>query len=727
MNLNEILTNLQQSVVDEADISDDEISHQRERNMRAYYMEPLDSDVDNTEEGEDSSVDENTTNRNDFVTSDVFDTVEDTKAVIVETFASHRNVIRFKPSDENDMQRVELANAYIKKCFWDKNNGYDFIQGAAHDGCIAKNAIAKTYWAEEDESEELSVDGMTLEQVLDLMATTDAVVEPADDFEMAEVEQDTPAGPMVLIMCTGHVTRTTDVSHQKLELVAPESFFAGHDQTSEEFLIAQDRVEMIKDELAEMGVTDDQLAQLTPESAKELLDEETVRHENDSTYDFYEEHMITEGQGKVWLYNGHFWADIDDNGPRAWYIRYCGHLVIGDEDAWDITQDDITVKEAIEKGYIRPLKRMPYRVWSPYPLTHRWSGMALADPVYVIQEMRSKMHRSIIDYMARTNNPRTQGSSENIKNFNEFINNEIGGFIDLEDPAETVEALDQPQMTPLVFNTLEMVTQERDERVPVTRLAAGRNQDAISNQNAEKMIDKLATRGERRVAMVCRNFAEFLRDIFKDIYLIGVENDEKPMMLKVGDEWQQVIPAKMPRNADMEISPALTPEQAFMEAQRMLALHNTMLADEVLAEMYMPMNRYQMMIEVAELMDRQDMGRFITSPESEEYQQAQQVKQQMAQQQQEQMMQMQMVIPQMQAQIAMLQLQLKAKTDTAELSLKEREVNVKEQTATVDAEDKRVDIEAGRLENAASKMGIFDLVAGLDIDGQANQTASQGG
>ena len=314
-----------------------------------------------------------------------------------------------------------------------------------------------------------------------------------------------------------------------------------------------------------------------------------------------------------------------------------------------IDYESLELDEAIKEGYVRPLKRLPYHVWSPYPLSHRWNGMAVADPVYAIQNIRTRMQRSIVDYMARTNNPRMQGSAENILNFNEFIENPVGGFADLEDPSLPVTPIPQSQMSGLVFQTLEMVTQERDERVPVTRLSSGRNQDVISNQNAESMIDKMASRGDKRMAKIARTYATFLKGILQDLYFTGIENDEKPVMVEVEGEYQQVIPKQLPKLSVMSIRVALTPQESAEEARALLVKHQTYMTDPVLSEMYLPQDRYRLMQEVSKLMDQDDP--FLSAPDSPEYQQAQQQRQQSMQAQEQQAFQMQTMMVQMQAQI----------------------------------------------------------------------------
>lgn len=706
MTLDEILNNLHQSVVLESNTGDSESSSQRERNYAAYYMEKAEA-----EEDDDSAL-------SDFVTSDVFDVVEDTKAALSEAFAPHRNMIRFKSGGPDDVQQVALANQYARKIFWDKNKGHGFIRDAAHDGCVAKNAVAKIYWKEDEEAEEIPVDGMSPEQVLALLQQEN--VEPSEDFESEIVEVEGFEIPQF----SGSLTITQDISFQCLELIPPENFFADHNQSdSRNFLVAQDRVATTFDELKEMGASDAQIDSLNPNTSTDLRDvEDIARHEIDSTYQFYQNQTITDGQDEAWVYNGHFWADIDGNGARAWYVKYCGKLVIGADGVTD-EFDSMEVSDAIKDGFIRPLKRMPYHTWTPYPLSHRWSGMAVADPVCVIQDLRSRMHRSIVDYMARTNNPRLQGSADNIKNFNEFIENPIGGFVELDDPTIPVTAIDQPQMSPLVFQTLEMVTQERDERVPVTRTAAGRNQDVISNQNAESMVDKMASRGEKRMAMIARNFAEFLKGILEDLYLTGIEYDEKPIRLEVNGEQQEVIPRQMPKRMDMEISVALTPGEAMIEAQRLSLLHQTFLSDPVLSEMYLPKNRYALQSEIAELMDRNDFDRFLSNPDDPEYQQIQQSNAQMQQQQEKAMQEFQLQMIKMQGDIAMQLEDMKAQQknndaqmkyviEQAKLSLKDREVSVDEATASIDNDDKRINMETQHLENIAVSAGLNELANG---------------
>ena len=700
MNLDEVMTSLYQQVV--RDASDSEISYQRQRNYRAYYMEPLESDE--KAEGDDST--DAVGGRTDFRTSDVFDTVEDTKSALSETFAPHRNTIRFKRTGPDDEAQVDLANEYVKEVFWNKNHGAEFVRDASHDGCLAKNAIAKVYWKEDEEAEEMSVGPLTPEQVLVALERED--VEPAQDFEATEID-----GMMAF---TGNLTVTRDTSYQCLELVAPENFFGDEDATSERgFLCAQDRVQMTFDELQELGASQQQIDSLNPyEADGASWSEDLARHTNDSTEAaFFEQEVVIEGQDEVWVYNAHFISDLDGNGPRPWYVKYCGMLLIGDEDV--VEYGEMTMEEAIEKEYIKPLSRLPYHTWSPYPLSHRWTGMASADPVYMIQEMRTKMHRSIIDYMSRTNNPRLQSDAENIRNYDEFIENPIGGFADLEDPTTPIMAVDQPQMSPLVFQALEMVTQERDERVPVTRLGSGRNQDVISNQNAESMVEKMAARGDKRMATIARNFAIFLKNIMLDLYQVGIEHDEKPVVLEIQGDYQQVIPKELPRYTDMVVRTALTPQEAQTEAMQLLTMHQSYLADPVLNQMYLPTDRYQLMGDVAELMDKQT--NYLSSPDSDEYKSAMMQQQQAMEQQTQQHFQMQQALLGMQGQFQQQIEGMKAELRRFEIMMdaqqKERDQDREEFDSRVNARLKaaqtdktEVDTEAQAIENTLVKAGV---------------------
>lgn len=712
MTLDEILANLQAAVVSSSNEGDSESSRQRERNYRAYYMEPLDSDTEDT-------------NLSQFVSSDVFDVVEDTKAALSSAFAPHRNVIRFKQTNTDDADQVELGNQYVRSVFWGKNKGEAFIRDAAHDGCLAKNAIAKVYWKEQSEIAEISVEGLPLDVVEEMLL--EEGVEPSDSLDKQITEVETPDGIEMVESAFGYVLAEKDTSFQCVELIAPENFFADQSQVdADKFLTAQDRVEVSFDELKEMGVDDAQIDSLTA-STNDIRDtEDSARHVNDSTYEFYNNETITEGQTGAWLYNAHFLAELDDGGVKAWHIKYTGSVIIGDDDAID-SFEDMDIDEAINGGYISEMKQLPYHTWSPYPLSHRWSGMAVADPVIVIWEMRTKMQRSIIDYMARTNNPRMQGSAENVVNFNDMIENPIGGFIDLDDPAIPVSPVQQPQMSPMVFQTLEMITQERDERVPITRTAAGRNQEAVSNQNAASMIENMASRGEKRMAMVARGFAAFLKDIMLDMYNNGIDYDDKPVTLEVNGEYVEVIPSQLPKRDDMVVAVALTTSEATSEAQRLLALHQTMVADPMISTFYTEKNRYQMMNEVAELMDRKDFSRFLTDPSDPEFMQQQQQAQQQQMQADQQSMQMQqqfqvsliqaqgemaMQIEGMKAQQRDSEAKMNGMIKQVELMLKEREVDIDEATASVDAEDRMVDVETKELENKAIKMGLLELTGG---------------
>ena len=91
----EIVGILKQKVFGSDSYNQSEQAKQRQDAMNMYYLNPLGNESEGT-----SSIQ----------SSDVFDAVEGTKAVIHEALTSGRDLLHFDPLNENDVDQCKMAN-----------------------------------------------------------------------------------------------------------------------------------------------------------------------------------------------------------------------------------------------------------------------------------------------------------------------------------------------------------------------------------------------------------------------------------------------------------------------------------------------------------------------------------------------------------------------------------------------------------------------------------------
>ena len=109
-------------------------------------------------------------NTSDYVSQEVFDSVEGLKAKLLRVFRSTRDVVRFVPVSEADVDNAQLRTEYVKRIF--NKNGYKILHDCFHDGLLSRLATVKRSWSER---EVIDVETFRLVVVLN----DDVFVEPA--------------------------------------------------------------------------------------------------------------------------------------------------------------------------------------------------------------------------------------------------------------------------------------------------------------------------------------------------------------------------------------------------------------------------------------------------------------------------------------------------------------------------------------------------------------------
>ena len=161
------------------------------------------------------------------------------------------------------------------------------------------------------------------------------------------------------------------------------------------------------------------------------------------------------------------------------------------------------------------------------------------------------------------------------------------------------------------------------------------NEAAVTNQNASDMIDKLTTAGRRRVTMAARDFARtFLIPLCQHICKMAMENDQTQDQIEMKGQMIPVIPAQWSDDdLEMEVAAALTPDEAQRNAASLMMVHQSMMQDPMMGEIYGVMQRHALFDHIFDLMGVKNTAAFMLSPQSPEFQQMQEMKQMQQQEQ----------------------------------------------------------------------------------------------
>ena len=567
-----------------------------------------------------------------YVSMDVYDAVESMKAALLETFSTGYKTVRFAAQTGEDVRIAEIATAYCDYVANRQNNLFEVMQSIIHDGLVARAGIAKVYWDEREES--------YLEPIQDLTEEEFDQVVAQDNVEIEEVEQDE------LGLYSGDLRVFTDASQVAIEAIAPEQFIIEPQAKSlDDVIFCGHRTTMTISELREAGYDEKLIAKIGDHEDVEMETDPEVlaRHEEIGSDRGFNAKGYQDQVRSVTVYELYIDIDLDASGIAETYkVIKAGNVVLHKEKC--------TYK--------------PFVAFVPLPIPHSFFGSNFGSKVMPIQTARTVLTRSILDHAMITNNPRYTVVKGGLTNPRELIDNRVGGIVNVSRP-DAINPMPQAPLNPFIFQTIQMLDEDKEDTTGVSRLSQGLNKDAISKQNSAAMVEQLATMSQQRQKIIARNFANnFLRPLYQMIYQLVVENEPQAKIVEIAGDYVEVSPGDWGSKRDVTVELHLGYGEQEQEAQKYLALHSMMSQDPTLASMYTPENQYKLMSHVMEYNGIKNVKDYLTPPSELPEQQpdpAQQMAMQMQQKQmelQERQTQVAEMKAQMDAQIAQMKLQL---------------------------------------------------------------------
>jgi len=617
----ELLSTLERNI-DAADTyANSEVGDQRDKAHRYYYGEPMGNEV---------------RGRSQHVSRDVFDAVEACKALMLETFSADRNICRFDPQSPDDVNTARLASAWTNYNFYRQNNGYKILADVIHDALVAKTGVVKRYWKADYRYESEEFEQFSENEFNVMMSAPD--VELIDLMEESvEVVDEQTGAAYSQVAISGSTRRRIDISKVCVETVEPEDFLINpRAKTVQDSDFCSHRMARTRGELLSEGFDPDVVAK---------LDEEDMLKEDGSI-----------GRDSVDSFR-HDRFGLDDSRDREYVTLYESYIKRHDPELNECVYYKCIHSRRVMLD-IEMVAEMPFRTFTPFPLPHRFYGMSLADQLCDLQKTMSSLKRGVVDHLMLTTTSRWVANLSLVKNPRDLLDNRVGAVVDVmsPNPESVVRPLPTPQLNSNVYAAIENFEQEKEQRSGSSRMSRGMDTTAISKQNSSDLINTFMNASNRRIMVMCRNFAEnFLKPLMQDLYRLGVEYENETVMLQLDGSFQPVTPSALGDRTEMTVAVALTPEEQQAEAQKLLTLDTQFSsnpADPTAGGLYGQQQRHALLSRAFELLNIKDGAAFLQDPNDPAYQQQQMQQQQMQQQQQQAQEQMQMEQMQFQAQLA---------------------------------------------------------------------------
>jgi hypothetical protein len=515
-----------------------------------------------------------------YISTEVYDAVEGMRAQLLETFSAGREIVKFTATGPEDVEAARIATEYCDHVVFSQNDGYGLFNDVITDGLMARAGIVKVYWHEcyDDVDEEFAD---MPEEGVQLMAASDEV-------STLDSEQDEVTG-----LYSGKLTRRIDRSYVKIETINPEEF--GIDinakELSSKYFTAHKTVMHI-DDLLDMGFSRKEIEEAGASARTTHTDtdyEKMLRSQID----------MTDGEEDA----ENNWYEVaecyikarvgSDEYSKLYKVLRLGELTLDQQEVDDI----------------------PFVAFVPLPIPHAFYGNNFAARVMPTQNVQTVLTRAIVDHASITVNPRYTVLKGALTNPRELLDNRLGGLVNVSRP-DAVQPLEQANLNPFVFQTLELLKTRNEETTGLSGLSQGLNKDAVSKQNSDAMIERLVGLSQVRQKVIARNFAnKFLIPLYLKVYNLVIAKEDKKKVVELAGNWVEVNPSEWKERRAANATIHLGYRENDREAEELINLAGLMTQHPKLNTMFTETNAYKLAVNVMKLKGHQNFNDYITPPE----------------------------------------------------------------------------------------------------------------
>lgn len=521
-------TGLQSAVAaeieDAIDYIDTVVSPDRAKAIEYYRGEPFGTEEDG---------------RSGYISTDVRDTVLGMLPPLMRIFAGAERIAEFSPSNAEDIPVAEQATDVIHYIFQKKNPGFSILYSTFKDALVSKTGIVKWWYEEQADTNEYEFSGLTDGEIA-LLASDPELTILEMEMEVSGKADMTTGGEIVPMGPPVYEVKVRRVKKQQSYCVAgvpPEEFLI--DRKARDLdtasLVAHRQIKTVSD-LVAMGY-DEELLLANSSAGDDDLETNQERFARNP----YEDYQIS-----------------TRNDPASRKVLYIESYIRYDRNGDGIAEllKVCTVGGGYKVVDVEGCDEIPFALFTPDPEPHTVIGLSEADKVMDIQETKSEIMRDMLDSLAQSIHPRT-AVVEGQVNIDDVLNNETGAIIRMRAPG-MVQPFSQPFVGQAAYPMLDYMDQIKESRTGVSKASQGLNADALQS-STRAAVAATVSAAQGRVELVARIFAETgLKRMFRGLLRMIVKHQDKPMVVRLRNQFVPVDPRSWNADMDVEINVALS-------------------------------------------------------------------------------------------------------------------------------------------------------------------------
>lgn len=513
--------------------NDGELQEERVKAMRAYTREPY----GNEEEG-----------RSAVVASDVFDAVEGMLPDLIEVFTSSEKAVVFEPVGPEDEEGAEQVTNACNYVFYKQNNGFLILYTALKDALLLKTGAVK--WFHEKKrvptfTRYSGVDEMQIALFMqdnpeaEIIEQEEAELSPeeAQQFQQMAAEQ---------YQMTGLMPEMPRRFNVKVKTIQEEAYCCVVAIPPEELQVSRRHDSpLLKDcpyvchvtrrsvsELREMGYTVE-ASELRAATYENVTD---YRENNGGRFDDWEdEDPVDESMVRGYLRDEYVLVDYDGDGiaERRNIVRLGDRILAN-----------------------RECSHVPIAAWTPYIMTHAFSGMSVADLVEDFQRIHTTIMRQQLDNLYLANNQETivtmDAQGNPMADIDSLLNRRPGGII-MEKGQGNVRPYQERWQGIEAMPMLEQLQGEKENRTGWTRYSQGLDGDSLNKTATGAQM--IMNASQKRMKLMARIAAECLvAPMFQGIFKVLTDNGMEKLSYRLNGKYVQADPQEWRDQYDMTIN-----------------------------------------------------------------------------------------------------------------------------------------------------------------------------
>ena len=475
--------------------------------------------------------------QSEFVSTDVRDSVLFMLPSIMRTFFGTTKIVEFIPHGPEDIQLAKQQTDYINYVIQQKNPGFKVLYDAFKDALIRKTGFVKAYWddsitASTHEYTDISPEAY---QALTLDPNVEVIEEKIEMQSMTimnpetgeEITQETPASYDVKIR------RVKAKDQVVIEAVPTEEILISRharDLNSSPY-VAHRMVKTVSD-LVAMGYDKEQMEEFAGSGSAVDEDSYDLEQARNPYADFTGVDRADSNSKSVLYIEHYVFYDLDGDGIDE-RIRVC------------------TVGNGLNIVNSTPWDDLPITLFCPDPEPHTSIGSCPADYLMPIQAAKSQIMRDTLDSLGHAIFPR-MGIVEGQVNIDDVLNTDIGQPIRMRAPG-MVQPFSVPFVGKEAFPVLSYLDEAKENRTGVSKASAGLNAEALQSTTSAA-VSATMSGAQGRVELICRHFADGMKDLFKLVNSLVIKHQEGQDMMRLNNEFIPVDPRYWDADKDMVIN-----------------------------------------------------------------------------------------------------------------------------------------------------------------------------